>query len=301
MIAFDAFERYAHALVQSLDADPVYHLVPKIVELEGFEAEWFVFVYVAFYSLESAIEFCRRFPTAASYRFQDHIEWVEAPRRFGVERRGTSRVVHLMAEAFDAFACPGALEKLRATLPTLDQTSCRTALSRLPLVGDWAAFKLTELFEKAMGLKNLAPTDMGLFGRDPNSTRGPQGGCRLLYTSDPNLKFPKSILSEWEALGVELAMRWGYDLGAVETCLCKWAKIIKGQYFIGHDIYEFTHLRRLWSLPVYSRLMLKSGFDPRFWAEKLDVPKLKRMYRTRRILLNDDFATRGVVPRKALP
>lgn len=298
MLDFDAFETYAHALVQSLDADPVYHLVPKIIEAEGFEATWFVFVYTAFYSLESAVLFCRRFPTRQTYNRRAHIDWPDAPRKFGAERRGTSRVVQLQAEAFETYVQPKVQAELAAMATGADQLQMRQWLEQLPLVGGWAAFKLTELFEKALGHPNLAPLNMGLADRDPNSSRGPQGGCRMLYTLDASVRFPKCISREWEELGVTLSERWGYDLGLVETALCKWAKVRKGQYFIGHDIYEFTHLRGLWSLPAYTRIMLRSGFDPRFWAQPIDVPKQRRMFRDRKLLLNDDFAGRRVVPRR---
>lgn len=290
LVDFKTFDTYARALVHSRDVDPVYCLVPQIIAREGFEADWFVFVYAAYYSLASAVAVCRKVPSASAFEPGYFARELSGVRAFGVERRGKQRAQTSLAKAFAAYR-----ERQRDLLRCAasgSHASFQAALRVLPFQGDWAAFKLCELHEKALGRANLAPGDMGLAARDVNSSRGPQGGCRALYSLDPATRYGREIAEQWEALGRTLAARYGFDLGEVETCLCKWAKVLKGQYFIGHDIHELGALAPLWPKKTFISLMARAGFDRRLWAEPIDVRRARGAFAREGILLNSAYAKR---------
>lgn len=289
------FRRYALALVATRDVDPVYPLLAEIVRREGFEPEWFAFVYVLYYSLGSAVRFCRAVPEAKRFepaRWRD----VAAIRHFGVERRGTQRVAAHQRAALSAWR--EAAPDVRKWQARGDSLAFRRLLAHLPLMGDWASFKLCEVTEKALGFKNLAPQTMEIAARPVNGSVGPAGGCRELYGAEAT--YPPSVAREWEALGRTLCGALDTGLGEVETALCKWAKVVKGQYFIGHDIHEFVALKPLWDAPTYNAMMRACGFHPRFFLP-LDVAQAKRAYRDTGQLLFTDCAPTSPAARRTAP
>ena len=296
------FELYSRALMESKDVDPTYPVVKSIIKSYHFEPEWFVFCYVAFYSLESGIKMCKEMPTSGDWNINLFKKMREEGylKKFGHERRGTQRRIENQVEMFNAvIEFLNELEHMEVeadgygTEP-FDNPSFRKRIEALPNHGSWAAYKIAELFEKSLDKHYLTIPDLGIDDKDFSRNDGPLGGLRWLFdpTPDRTHKFDKKYwLPIFNRFGQELSKAWGVDMGQVETCLCKWHKMKTGNYFVGHDIAEFLELRHVMSEERYQSIMCH--FDPRFWEHHTEFPKeLKPVYKTTKKIVNDDFATR---------
>lgn len=269
------FDVYARALMGSNDVDPTYPVIKSIVDKEGFDPYWFAFVYVGFYNLETAIKMCREIPTHEDWHKNKKL-FAERRRdkvwsKFGHERRGTARNIQTQVNNFSAVAV--FLETINDEMEYLaapevvknwhiDQASFRAALQTLPFHGGWASFKIAEIFEKAFGVDQFTIPDLGVVGRDPNSNDGPVGGLRWLYGREN--EYDNGWYNVWDDLGSRLAEAWGVDIGKVETCLCKFSKLVGGKYYIGHDVAELVELEHVLDKKVYQSIMI-DNFDERLW------------------------------------
>ena len=290
---FKDFEVYSRALIGSKDVDPTYPMIKEIIDYFEFEPEWFVFMYVAFYSLDSAIIVCTSMPTKEDWDADTFTQLRGVVTKFGHERRGTSRntqkQIVMLTEVVKFIDSINAARIGGNQSPMIDSNEdFRAAIEELPLHGGWASFKIAEIFEKSLGYKQFAIPDLGLKGRDPNSNDGPVSGLRWLYGRDR--KYTKDMFVHWNRFGANLAKAWGVDIGEVETCLCKFHKFMTGKYFVGHDIQEFVELEDTIGSEIYAGMMGKH-FDPIFWKgkKKLEKPK-KKTYKDTGEILYDEFA-----------
>lgn len=282
---FVDFDLFCRALVATKDVDPTYMIIPKITQHYGFEPVWFCFVYVSFYSLESAIKICEEMPSSAFWNANKFKEMRNDVKKFGIERRGSQRnvdnqILHLrkvVEYMNDELFVWDSNQKFRADIQ-----------KNIPLVGGWASFKIAEVLEKSFSFDSIGVPDLGLDGRDPNSNDGPVGGFRWLYGRDN--EYDKSIFNTWENLGIKLSKSWGMNIGEVETCFCKFHKLASGKYFVGHDILEFTELEEVVSTPVYKDLM--NDFPEEIWMNKHyeKEKKFKRHYKDTGKILLDEYA-----------
>lgn len=270
---FQIFEEFSLALVHSKDVDPVYPFLKNIITLEKFDPEMAIFWYGYFYSIESMVLLLR-----------GEKQFLEC--KFGTERGRTPQIrrIENMQKTYHAWlkAAPSSVAQKAKTGREFAEF-----IKTMPYFGGWVSYKYTELFEKVLGFTNLAPTDMNIAAGDPNEDGGPCGGFRALYGK--NSKYSASVFPEWEALGVTLSKRWDFDLGEVETCACKYSKLLNGKYYIGHDVAEFTHLTHLWDKQTFEKLMSDSGFDKSLWSSGF-VKSSKRAYKDHGNLLNNNFA-----------
>jgi hypothetical protein len=254
---FEDFERASLALIETKDVDPVYPFLQKIINHENFEPETAVFMYVYYYSIESMVHFMRE------TNHKSPSEVFKMVSRFGMERGRTPQVRRL--ENFElAFR---QWEKIKPALQTKqhDFNSGRELFKTIPFFGDWACYKICEVLDQTLGYENLRINGLGIENSDPNKNTGPVFGLRYLYGIDQ--KYKKEILTEWEALGWELASKWKAPIGQVESCLCKVPKILhKGSYVVGHDINEFLALNKpeLFLENVFWELIDSCEFDRKF-------------------------------------
>lgn len=289
---YQTFDRFGRALIGSRDVDPVYPFVKSLVKKKDFEPEWFVFVYVAFYNLESAIQICEEMPTREDWDATKFRQLRTRIKKFGHERRGTCRNVDNQVIMLDAVVeAIDIIHKERMGeihAPILDDNpSFRDFLMGLPFHGLWASYKIAELFEKSLGYSSLRIEDLGLTGRDPNSNDGPVGGLRHLYGREE--MYDESFFPVWNRFGFNLAKAWGVDIGEVETCFCKFHKLVSGKYHIGHDIEEFIELSHVLDRKTYKSIM-RENFDERLWEGLPGLMKPnKSKFSKEGLLLNADF------------
>ncbi len=285
---FQDFDIYSRALIASRDVDPVYGFIKSTLEHFDFEPEWFCFAYTTFYSLESAMIFCRKFPWADKYKKEDFFDMRVKGiiSKMGHERRGSQRNPANQNAMFEAFRGKCLYEK---KLSFLNQIEFKKSLAlNVPMHGPWATFKVAEVFEKVLGWTSLSIPDLGIDDKDSNSNDGPIGGLRHLYGLDNT--YDKSIYPTWNNFGLELSKAWGVDLGEVESALCKWHKLVSGNYYIGHDIDELWELKDVWGKPFFE--VMEENFAEDFvYIERHGVQKqLKKNYIDNGEIINEVYA-----------
>lgn len=246
------FDIFSRALVGSRDVDPIYPVITSIIRKYKFEPEWFAFVYVAFYNLETAYKICRWMPTRADWNEGLFLELRKKYDKFGHERRGTARNPQNQIRMFqDIIAFLQVLDKRKNPLKNKDGMSYfdtnerfQVAVRNLNQHSVWASFKLAEIFEKSLGYEQFKIKDLGIRGKDPNSTDGTIAGLRLLFRLSNDYKIQDSEWYDiWDEFGVKLAAAYGFDIGEIETCFCKFNKLVQGNYYVGHDIEELFELK----------------------------------------------------------
>jgi hypothetical protein len=282
MNKYTQFDRFARNLVMSKDVDPIYPFIGKgLFKVDKYYRDevdpvWFTFIYVLFYSLESAILFCNRFPTSKSFKESSFRKLRESTfTHFGIERRGKQRQVDTMVRAIMDVIIPMCDQSDNRYLPEISRLTNKDL--RLLIAGKynhgvWSAFKIAEVLEKAFGYNNLKINDLGLEGRDPNSNDGPVAGLRHLFGE--SRKWTQYDFEGWDKFGHELAKSYKFDIGEIETCFCKWHKIRNGKYYIGHDIDELYALKSVVGGSGYLHQMFENAGFPK---QKIVLTKVEGM------------------------
>lgn len=308
---YEQFELYSRALIESRDVDPIYPVVKEIINYYEFDPEWFVFCYVAFYNLGTGITMCKEMPTRAYWDASkfSQMRTDGTLKHFGHERRGTQRRLDNQIEMFNTIVRKWLpeWEELQDGLERYDvhdhygNLEFRKDIESLPNHGSWAAYKIAELFEKSLDYRHLTIPDLGLEDKDFSRNDGPTGGLRWIFDSGRTLENQKTgtidfsknkpyWLPIFNKFGEELSKAWGVDMGEVETCLCKWHKMKKGAYFIGHDIAELIELEEVMGKKVYEKIMTKC-FDYDTWKSLREFPTNHKTYfRDKGMMLGSYYA-----------
>lgn len=293
-IQYIDFDTFSRALFVTKDVDPVYPFIKSTLKHFDFHPEWFCLAYTTFYSLESAMKFCSEFPSYEDYKKDRFIEMRMDKHisKMGHERRGTQRnpnnqhnVFIAIREAFEMMS-----RGQEGLLDFSNQINFRKSLANaIPMHGPWATFKVAEVFERALDYEQLSIPDLGLDGKNPNSNDGPIGGLRWLFGRED--KYTNKEFERWNYFGKLLSKNWQIGMGEVETALCKWHKVITGNYFVGHDIAEFVELKPFWG-DKYN-IVMRENFHPKLWATIEHMPKQhKSLYKNSGKILNQEFANK---------
>jgi hypothetical protein len=295
------FDIFSRALIGSRDVDPTYIFIKNLLrEKNEIKPEWFAFCYVAFYSLETAYKMCEHMPTPKHWdsKLFEYLRKGNGSNsnltRFGHERRGTARNVNEQIKMFDYISefveCidtrKNPIRLVEGKTYFQDNNSFKQAVQNIPQHSVWAAFKLAEIFEKSLGYNQFAIPDLGLDGRDPNSTDGPVGGLRTLFGTEE--QYDKSYFKIWNEFGFKLADAWKADIGEVETCFCKWYKFKSGKYYINHDIDELIELKHTLGKELFEQCVI--DFDQNIFLNKKGVEKDKKsLYKDTGVIYNSHY------------
>lgn len=223
------YTRWHRLQVATGDIDPVYPVLRELVRAVGLErdgAAWLVLLHVTYYHLGSALAAFAARPTPGPPARR----LLRLPT--GVERRGhrdqrqMERHWHGLLELFAIHGGPyGWL-----TAAGNDWNQLNAHIARAVGNGRWAAYKTAELAQKVLGVSTVV-ADAG-----HRNSSGPRHGLDLLYPGLPrgNAQADIAVL---DGVTSELAGRLGeVDIGQVETSLCDFASLVKGGYYLGHDI-----------------------------------------------------------------
>jgi hypothetical protein len=274
------FDIFSRALIVSGDDDPTYPVVRKIVNHYNFQPEWFTFMYVSFYNLESAIEVCKEMPTMRDWKSSKFIQLREHIKLFGHERRGTNRIILNQVNALEHIIRNFKLSK------TEDNLTLRKKIEKYPFHGPWAAFKIAEIFEKSFDYSNLTIKDLGIDDRDVNRSDGPIGGLRWLYGRD-NV-YDDSYKKVWNNFGNNLSKAWGVDIGKTETVLCKFHKLVSGKYYPAHDVDELYELKNVLGDKAYKSIVVNTF--PKLNEIKGVNKNLKGLYKREGTIMYEELA-----------
>jgi hypothetical protein len=219
------------------DIDPVYPVLEQMgkdLNLTRDELAWLVLCHVAWYHLGSALAVFSRIRRPSQIptdtREMESIGLTSWPT--GTERRGhrDSRklVVHLQA-------LRNLPDEGLAGWPGLygwGWNAMRSVIETVPGNGRWASYKTAEMWRRVVGYGSPAP-DAG-----HADSSGPRKTLGLLYPGMPALKDNRPwAIAQLDAATDHLAgVLREPDVSQVETSLCDFGSLLKGNYYVGHDI-----------------------------------------------------------------
>lgn len=302
---WDDYARFHALAIETGDVDPVYPLLKALAPSYGPQGmAWLSFLHVAYYDLGSAI---RAYHTLGLRRpSQGALEQV-LRLRCGTERRGHRSPRQLHAHLCALFDLG---EHYGDHYMAVRVISSRSGIA--PRYGDllggmlsirgngrWAAYKTCELMshslQQYLGTDALAlePTNMGM-----RYSSGPRHGLHLL---DPSLPTNESVLAirRLDAAAVRLVEDLTRSfipasMATAETTLCDFHSLVKGRYYVGHDIDQMRlQLRRAMyddpTGPAFEALeqayhAAAECFPPAYWGHEPDRVRRSHYARTGEIL-----------------
>lgn len=240
---FDDYVKFHNIQIANRDVDPVYPVLRRIAELEGWTQEErvrAVFLHVAYYDFGSAL--------TAFERTRGEHHWFrcsESKLTCGTERRrnrmGDNLANHLksLQTAEQGWGSLTAwLEQDHSGDPRMYWAETTAKLMSREGNGRWAAFKTCEMLAEVCGYPLEAP-DMG----HANST-GPRNGMDLLFPEARTLIGNKAeVIERLDELSVSLVdtlqqLGATASLATAETTLCDFHSLHAGRYYPGLDIDE---------------------------------------------------------------
>jgi hypothetical protein len=234
---WDDFCLFARAQVLSGDIDPMYPVLKRFYAAEKADTEaqlWRTLLYLTWYHVGSAEKVWKVHPRPSEI---DHVRFASLPT--GVERRGFRGVVgNVQARGFVRCVLRRAEGNLPAWVASFGSgeagwRSARRELEGVAGAGPWASFKWADLLKNVHGLPLVAP-DIGVGGK--SETAGPIPG--LVALTGQSWKVV-AVDVDLQRRVMEEAIKRGVPLGGLdqlETCLCDFNSLIKGGYYVGHDI-----------------------------------------------------------------
>jgi len=210
------------------------------------------FLYVAWYNLPSA---WRAF-NMMTYPMELMCNWIDPKWPTGTERRANrgGKVIEHIQDYFLKIAgsknqwswyTEGLMpaDKLGVYSEVLTELHdnwyvLNDRIQTLYMNGRWAGYKHCEVLQKVNGLPVTAP-HMG----HANSS-GPREGLGMLYDTGGLENNSPDVIAELDMMSLDLVARLNeateldLEVEDVETILCNWKSMMKGKYYVGHDIDE---------------------------------------------------------------
>lgn len=295
------FALFSNALVRSGDIDPQFWILKEYYaryRMSRNRALWHSLIYLAFYHWGSALEAFKRYPEPDII---DKADWVTG-EEFTKQRRlfrGSKNyfaLTHLNATIVAADGDLAAwMDKLIEPANTKKEawTLVRNAFEALPYSGPWSSYKWCDITKFIHDFPITAPD----IGTKPGATAGPIAGL-------------KSVTGySWERCADDTKLHWYLykmlveDFGVpfqgldqMESCLCDWQSVLKGNYYIGHDIDR--DLAQIANTKQKERLEILAArhrmFDHRLLGELQTFPRwggirrnMNVAYRNQRMLVNN--------------
>ena len=233
----EVFCKFSKAHIASKDIDPAYPLLKYVYDrlsLSIGERVWRTALYVCFYHLGSAEVAWKRYPTPPN-----SVEPFALPT--GVERRGMRGQPQRVADHLNSLlSAAGSLGGMRQWAEsqtegggTTGWTGSRQAFESLVQCGPWASYKWADLMKHTLGF-DIEASDIGVGGRGKKA--GPIPGMVWLTGLDwrqcaNDVASQNELLEICQGRGVPFA-----GLDQLETSLCDLNSMVKGKYYVGHDI-----------------------------------------------------------------
>ena len=236
--AFIDFCRFSRRQLETQDIDPMYPVLRQLYAAEGLDRDtslWRTYLYVAFYKIASAEEAWAEYPTP---QLVDPSPSFRKPT--GFERRGfrgNDKAAYNVNDAFREARRHGSfLDWVSAAVGSGGEAGwdrLRIDFQRISGNGPWASYKWADLIKNVHGFPVVA-SDIGVGGA--SATAGPIPGM-IRLTGQPwqicatDTMLQRSLLRQAQAAGVPFD-----GLDQLETCLCDFNTLCKGNYYSGHDI-----------------------------------------------------------------
>jgi hypothetical protein len=233
----EAFCTFSEAHIASTDIDPAYPVLRDVYEHHDLPMSvrlWRTILYVAFYHLGSTERAWRVYPEPPDQVVPFHLPT-------GVERRGFRGQPHRVAEHLGSVLAAvrrvGGItqwaEKQVGGGGELGWVGARAAFEELAHCGPWASYKWADLLKHSLGFE-IEANDIGVGGRGKKA--GPIPGMEWVTGLDwkqcaTDVEEQKRLLEQCREAGVPFA-----GLDQLETSLCDVNSLVKGKYYVGHDI-----------------------------------------------------------------
>jgi hypothetical protein len=280
---FEDFCIFARAQLSSGDIDPTYPVLKKFYADAGIAREvglWRTLLYLTWYSIGSAETVWTACPEPVLLR-DESVRGLST----GVERRGfrgNARAAKFVNAVLDR-----AGHNLSDWVSGLGEGErgwdrCRAEIEAVSFAGPWASYKWADLLKHVHDVP-ITASDIGVGGGGEKAGPIP-GMVRLTGHSwkecATNRELQKTLLKRAQDAGVPFD-----GLDQLETALCDFNSLVKGSYFVGHDIDD-----QQTKLPVHNRLlwMARSVFPDRYRGE------LNGWFGVRKHL-NRKYADEGVI------
>lgn len=233
---FQDYKEWHYLQCATDDIDPVYPVMWEMAQAWGLsrdERAWLCIAHVVYYHLGSTmtlfrrVEHLRDLPTTLSGL--DDLGLLSLPT--ATERRGHRDQAQLGKHLLGLQAMEGQpLAWLGAN--GWDWPSLNDRITQLVGNGRWAAYKLAEMLQKVADVPTFA-TDAG-----HKHSSGPRKGLNDLFEDMPQTSDNSpAAIAILDAYTRGLAGYLGEtDIARVETSLCDFHSLVKGGYYLGHDI-----------------------------------------------------------------
>lgn len=217
-------QKYTH------DIDPAYPVYRYLIheqDLSRDDAAWLILLHVNYYHMGSALRAFELMPQPGVPKD----ELLHLPT--GTERRGhrdwrqMERHWLALLGKFEEYGGPWGWISAAGT----DWSRLQDHLTDVRGNGRWAAYKLGEMAQKLLGLQTVI-ADAG-----HRHSSGPRKGLQDLYQEPmPKDNAPGAIAILDNATERLAELLNEPDIGYVETSLCDFHSLLKGGYYLGHDI-----------------------------------------------------------------
>lgn len=226
------YVRFHREQMESWDIDPVYPVLKWIGrDADRESALWLTFLHVAYYHIGSALAVWHEYPLPTVPRD----DLLKLPT--GTERRAHRDPAKLKKHLTDLVA-RGSLEDFLALAVRKDPLRSWARMELLLQTiwgnGRWATYKTSEMLMKVNDVP-LQATDMG-----HKNGSGSRHGLKLLFPEAPTGNSAREIalLDRLSQTLVDKLRAEGAPatLETAETSLCDFHSMLKGRYYVGHDI-----------------------------------------------------------------
>ena len=234
---FKDFCTFSKRIIECKDIDPMYPVLKDLYDQKGLsknESLWMTYLYVASYHIgcaESAWDTWKR-PMVVLNR---HIKWEFST---GTERRlFRGRQNHYIQNINEFVSKTGGdIEGWLSSISPYGEHGwerVRKEFEKIKYNGSWASYKWADLLKHVHGY-NITANDIGVGGG--SATAGPVPGMVKLTGYDwrkcaVRVDIQKALMSICIREGVPFD-----GLDQLETALCDFNSLIKGKYYVGHDI-----------------------------------------------------------------
>lgn len=259
---FADFCTFANGQLSSGDLDPTYPLLKEVYKAEALSPEralWRTLLYVTWYSLGSASTVWDKYPDPLLPKPED-VQGLST----GTERRGFRgnllSLVHL-EKVLDASGgdLVSWMKHLTRSGGVEGWDSFREEFQKIPHAGPWTSYKFADLLAHVHDFP-ITASDLGVGGG--SETAGPIPGMTRL-TGRSWKECATSLSLQRDLLGDSMAAKVAFTgLDQLETALCDFNSLCKGNYYCGHDIdLQMEHLpARQASIPFQSEVVETSPF-----------------------------------------
>jgi hypothetical protein len=230
---FEDFKTFSLHQLHSRDIDPVYPVLKTVHQLRGLsrgDAAWHTLLYMTWYNLGSGETVWKSYPQ------QCKID-AEFILKTGVERRGIRGSNKGVEQLNWMYQNIGDLlewvERHVALGGMVGWKSMYNAVQQIPGNGSWAAFKWCDLCKNVLGYDITSP-DIGLGGG--GKVVGPVPGLSRLTGRAPEICAVDFHLQKIFYLYCSQKCIPFDGLEELETSLCDFNSMVKGGYYVGHDI-----------------------------------------------------------------